>query len=250
MVRSRLGLKALGLSVLVLGLMAFATGGVAQAETGAEWVYEANGKLLAISESLLPTLSAKLTSANAALDFTTGGGTKVEIQCTAFAINGSPKLLLNGSIGNGTATFTNCETFLNGKLSSACLPKTAGATKTDEVTTNVVHGLLMLHTLPNGTKHHVVLLLPLETDKEGKPLAATLEMGEECSIGEKVPVTGHLVVWDELTGLKHLTSHPIKEFVGLPLLRALNQPATVLGTASAFLTEGHSALAWAGLTLN
>lgn len=253
MVRSKLGLKALGLSVMVLGLMAFATGGVAQAETGASWTYiNSKGELLAFSESLLPEVAAKLEGTSASLDFTTGGGTKVKFRCTAFALTGSPKLLLNGSISNGAATFTGCETFLNEseKASAACLPKTKGAAA-DEIKTNTAHGLLVLHKLANGTLHHVVLLIPLVTDpKTGEPLAATLELGEECSIGSSVPITGHLVLWDcpPFTGLEHLVEHLIEEFPGLRLLKALGKPATVLGTALARLINAHAGLKWAGLT--
>lgn len=251
MIRSRIGAKALVLCGLVVGLMAFATGGVAQAETGAKWTYinPTTQELKSFDSNLLPLIEGKIEGASASLDFTTKGGTNVSFTCTAFSLTGSPVLLANGSISEGSATFTGCETFLNGVLSKNCLPKTSGAAL-DEIKTNKAIGLLQLHTLvADGKKHHVVTLLPVTKNAKGEELAATLELGATCAIGESVEITGSLVVWDcKNEGLTHLVEHLIEEFPALKLLKALGQPAKILGSAFAFLGGAHKGIKWAGLT--
>lgn len=253
MVRSKLGLKVLGSSILALGLVVFIADSSALATTGAQWTYvnPVSHNLLAFSEVLLPVWKATAGSESVSIEFTTGAKTKVQFKCTAFTLDGSPKLLLNGSISNGTATLKGCQTFLNGSgtPSSACLPKTNGAAN-DEIKTNELHGLLVLHKLGDGTKHHVILLLPLATEKLGNPLVATVQLGEECAIGESVPITGHLVLWDvpPLTLLEHKVVHLMEEFPALRLLKALGQAATILGDFLVLLSSPHVNYEWAGLT--
>jgi hypothetical protein len=254
MIRSRLGLRALVLSALVLGLTAFVTSGVAQATAGAKWTYISKaGKLETFTKTLLPAVSAQLEAGTkAVLHFVTAGGTKVLFECTTLSLEGEPKLLENGSISEGQATFTGCETFLNGVLSKFCLPKTnKGAF--DVIQTNRATGLLELHKLTSdGKLDHVIKLTPVTKDAKGNPLAATLELGEECAIGASVPITGSLVVYDcpasGITILKHAVLHLIEEFPALRLLKALGQPAEVLGSAFARLTGEHKEFDWAGLT--
>ena len=78
MLRSRLGLKVLGLCALVLGLMAFVASG-AQAEPTSHWnvagksVTGAEEKQLEIKELENNTIT---------LEFTTLGGTLVKLLCT------------------------------------------------------------------------------------------------------------------------------------------------------------------------
>jgi hypothetical protein len=62
MIRSRLGLKTLVLSALVLGLMAFVASGVAQATAGAKWTYinPSTGKLETFTKALLPLIGTAL----------------------------------------------------------------------------------------------------------------------------------------------------------------------------------------------
>lgn len=249
MLRSRLGLKVLGLSALVVGLMAFVTSGVAQAETGAKWTYinPTTLKLETFTSALLPVAGIKLDSITKTIFFKTGGGTEVSITCTGEALSGEPKLLENGSISEGQSVMTGCNTFLNGKLSAACLPKTSGAAN-DEIKTNKFVGLLELHKLAASTDD-VILLIPVVKNAKGETLAATIEMGEECSIGSTVPVTGSLVVYDcpPSTILEHLVEHLIEEFPALRLLKALGQPATIKGSSWLFLIGAHKGFKFAGL---
>jgi len=129
MVRSRLGLKVLGLCALALGLMAFVAS-AAQATTGAHWnVINAKGELIKVpgTNDLLPLLEIKeIENSTAQLLFTTKSGTKVGILCTAAHFDGGGLMQANGGISLGQVEFTGCVTLLNGTISSACKPKTTG----------------------------------------------------------------------------------------------------------------------------
>jgi hypothetical protein len=147
---------------------------------------------------------------------------------------------------------TGCETFLNGSVSKACLPK-SNKGPNDQIQTNKATGLLELHKLTSdGKLDHVVKLTSIVKNAKGEPLMGSLELGEECSIGASVPITGNLVLYDcpasKVTILEHAVSHLIEEFPALRLLKALGQPATVLGSALASLEGVHKEFKWAGLT--
>lgn len=243
MARSRLGLKALGLCALVLALMGISTS-AAQAEGAWGYKKTATSPLELFSNVLEPEVLLTLENNTSSLLFTTGGGTKVTILCTAAKFTEGGQLAGAGSILSGRIDFTGCVTLLNGTLSKPCEPHT-GATK-GLIRTEKGHGLIKLHELkPSGEKDHTVLLLP----DTGTTLAV-IETGEECAIGESVPVTGHLVIWDcegNASFLTHKVEHLITEFPGLHGLSALGQPATISGTALAKLGGAHTGYLWAGL---
>ena len=141
MIRSRLGLKALVLSGLLLGLMAFA--GSAQAETNANW-------MVAGSNVTGPTNSiavSELENNTASLLLTLKSGTKVEFLCTSVVLSatagGSPKLDVQGKITPGIATFHGCLTKLNGVVSKNCEPF-SGANK-GLILSLEAKGLIVLH---------------------------------------------------------------------------------------------------------
>jgi hypothetical protein len=249
MVRSRLGLKVLGLCALALGLMAFASS-AAQAEVGAHWnIIKANGELLKIElgSTLLPKLEIKEIESNTAeLLFTTKGGTKVAILCTAahFDEAGGGLLIAHGGLSLGRILFLGCITKLNGTLSSACKPKTTGKAL-GEILTEKGTGLIVL----NGTEENVKI-----TPDSGK-LFAKLEMGLECSIGEIVNVETKEAgqgLWIKDCGgnasfLEEKVEHLIEES-GTKGLIALGQPATIDGSAWVRLDVGteHKGLKWGG----
>jgi len=262
MVRSKLGLKALGLCALVLGLMAFSTS-AAQATVGAHWnIIKANGELLIIElgSTLLPLLEIKeIENKTAELLFTTKGGTKVAILCTSAKFEENVKLEAHGSISLGDVLFLGCITKLNGVTSSACTPKTAGK-KLGEILTLKGKGLIVLDKLePSGEVDDFVKITP-DTGK----LFAKLEMGIECSIGEFVNVEAKSEgegLWIKDCGkvseagvceesnksfLEEKAEHLIRE--ALAGLIALGQPATIDGSAWVRLdinTE-HKLLKWGG----
>jgi hypothetical protein len=253
MIRSRLGLKALVLSGLVLGLMAFAGSSVAQAETGAKWCWINTGTkvLECATASLEPIVQSKTdpeSKEKLSLLFTTAGGTKVEINCTALELAGSPKLTLNGGLTEGKAKFTGCKTFLNGAESKNCEPKTTGTAK-GTVETKTAKGLITLHLLTaGGAVDTTVLITPTTKNGKGETSAALLEMGELCAIGELVEITGDLTIV-ECKGefAVHKVEHLIAEASFLRGLKALGQPAQVDGSVMAFLTGAHAGYAFAGL---
>jgi hypothetical protein len=247
MIRSRTGAKALVLCGLVLGLMAFASS--AQAEPLASWGFKktATSALEKFSKALEAQVKIEIEKeTTASLLFTTGGGTKVTILCTTAEFVAGGTLSAEGSILPGKIKFSGCDTLLNGVLSNACKPIASVADGAGTILTETDHALIVLHVLAGGEKDDVVLILPAVA---GGKLANIL-LGEECSIGEEVPVTGHLTIWDckgNTSFLTHTTTHLIAEFPGLHGMKALGQAATLDGSAIASLTGAHAGYLWAGL---
>jgi hypothetical protein len=223
--------KLLGLCVLILGLTAL-TASLAQAEVGASW--SVGGAK--VTEALLPQLQVhEIENKTASLLFTTKGGTKTAILCTAIEMVGM-KLTTSGSVSSGKLKFTGCVTLLNGTISSNCAPRTAGAPKGTVETFNGT-ALIILHV---GTP---LLLLKAES---GESLAS-MEMGELCSLGESVPVKGALTLKDCKNELQtELVSHLFEEGP-LSSLTSLGQPTTLDGSVIAELSGAHKGLKWKGL---
>jgi hypothetical protein len=252
MTHSRLGLKALGLCALVLGLMTFGFAGVGQAETGAAWdVLDGSGNLIKIpgTNDLLPEVNAEIEKGTTVIfEFTTKTGTEVEFRCKAMSLvasgGGLSKLGANGSLSKGKAVFALCVTFLNGKESLPCIPKSSGQ-PFGTIATEEADGLIVLGT---GSVP-LVLILPLVKNKAGEPIAALIEMGEECAIGTRVEVTGHLDMTECETGVftTHLVTHLMVEASAFRLLRVMGQVAKLLGSALVNLAGAHAGLRWGGL---
>jgi len=237
MVRSRLGLKALGLCALVLGLMAFVASG-AQAETGADWLVEGKG---VNASGLNPSVGIKEIENKTATLLTKIAGTEVEYLCTGAELSGA-KLEANGSVTNGgTVRFTGCVAFLNKKLNAACEPKN-NFTENGVISTKPGKGLLVLHKLANGT---IDAITRIEA-KEGETLAVI--ENKECAIGSKVPVIGKLTLYDAaLTteSVDHLiTQGPLTEL--WTISKTAEHVANIDGTALVRLTGGHLGLKWSG----
>ncbi len=244
MIRSRLGLKALVLSGLVLGLMAFGTS-AAQAEKEAKWMV--NGVTMT-SDVLLPEVQVtEVENKTASLLLTLKSGTKVEFLCTSITLAENVKLLLEGSLSLGKAIFHGCITKLNGVISKNCEPfslpggvKTPGLIESEKAT-----GLIVLHET-GGVKEGIVQISP---DVVGGPFA-TIRMGEFCSIGEEVKVTGKLFIKDCKGAVSFKTeakTHLIESH-SLTSLEALSVPATLDGSALAELAGAtHKGLNWSGL---
>jgi hypothetical protein len=246
---SKLGLRALGLSTLVLGLMAFVSSGVAQAEAGSRWCYiNPTTQVLQCFNSLLrPSFRIK-NETSISLLFTTAGGTKVAFTCTAAETVGEPLLEEEGSTSEAKAKYTGCKTFLNGVESKACQPKTnKGPLGTIETT--LLRILIKLHLLtPGGIADGVLLDTPTVQNGKGETLLATLEMGEECAIGENVEITGDITWKDCQNELGvHKAEHLLEEFPQLRGLRAMGRPVVVDGSFLMRLTGAHAGYQWAPL---
>ena len=246
MIRSKLGFKALGLSALLLGLMAFATS-AAQAEVKSHW--NVNGS--AISSSLLPELKvSELENSDATL-LSELSKKKVELLCTGASAVGV-KLGAEGSVDKGgSVVFTGCIFKWGGVVQPKCVPHSKGDAE-GTIKTLSGHGLIQLHEVLPGVKEGTTLLLP-DTGEEFQTVVLGKE-GElnECAAGEKLPVSGKLSVKDckELFS-KEEVSHLIVENPGLTDLWILNKTAehkaTIDGSAVLVLTgAAHVGLKWSG----
>jgi hypothetical protein len=249
MIRSKLGLKALALSGLIVGLMAFATSS-AQATVGANW--KVNGKFFSewkTSPALLPKLEIRTIENNtASLNFTTKGGTNVLILCTSAKFDEGGHLIVNGGISLGRILFKGCSTLLNEVASAKCKPSGGGTAKeSGEILTRKGEGLIVLHQLGNGELDDLVLLKPDPTENE---TFAVIELGASCAIGESVDVKGELFLEDcaHNTGfLEEKEVHLIQEASQLHGLSALGQTATIIGSANIGLAGEHEHSIWKGI---
>ena len=249
--RTRLGLKVLGLSALVMGLMAIGTAGVAHAEAGACWKYLlAGGATKCFGENV----NGVPLEARPTIKFENNTGTllianvNLEVLCTSAKFVGAGTegmLALNGEILLGRVQFEGCislsRTPTLSKLNT-CTPNdpVAGLGK---ILTEKGTGLIVLHLLAGGSKIPLVKLSP----DVGLTLAKIF-LGEECAVSEELIVTGHLDIQD--TGGKtpfeeHKKVHLIEES-SLKLMTVGVNQATIDGTAEVSLEGDHSALFWGG----
>jgi hypothetical protein len=239
MIRSRFGL--LGLCAVVFGVMAFGAT-AAHAEKGAKWLLAEK----APNSGLITFLKASvgLEAETVGILHSKIAGIAVLFECKKLeAINAN--LEAEGSVNKGAKIkFSECITKLNGATSSPCEPK-AGGTEKGVINTAAGHALIELHELAGGVKDDIVKILP----DEGKTFA-TIEMSEECAIGEKVPVIGKATLKDcEGLALTHLVKHLV-EIGPLTELWTISETpehvATILGSAYAFLTGVHTGFKFSG----
>jgi hypothetical protein len=246
MTRTRLGL--LGLCAVVFGLMAFSAT-AAQAEVGAKWLFAEKGA----GTKLVPFLEATvgLEAETVGVLHTKIAGVEVLFECKKLATV-SATLQANGSVGGGAKIkFSECETFLNKKLSIPCEPF-VGAEK-GVITTQAGHALIELHKLASGVLDDIVRILP--DDVGGKPseIFAIIRMGPECAIGEEVPVLGKATLKDCVSNEQFLT-HLVKHLVEIGPLTELwtisktaEHVAEILGSSWAFLNgAAHVGLKFSG----
>ena len=255
MVRSRLGLKALGLCALVLGLMGISAG-AAQAEEGGEW--NLAGKALSThTAGLDPSVTATIVPATTASLLTEIIGKTVRFTCTNVTLVNT-KLQVKGILSpGGSAEFTGCKTFLGvlngeGKVekeaeSVPCEPFSiiGGKKVSGVVVTDKGKGLLALHT--GGITTTVI-----EPEIAEKAFG-TIHMGEFCSIGEEVPVFGKLVIQDQVAAqaTEERVTHTIQALKELTKLYVISKTVEhektyVDGAAEAKLAGTHAGLKWSG----
>jgi hypothetical protein len=196
MIRSNLRLKLLGLSAMLLGLMAFASGAQAKG------VWMVNG--VDVTSTLLPPIQIKEIEELKLLPTDQGrhlvlltkiAGAEVKILCTGAELVGV-KLETEGRLTTGgQAKFTGCETFLNGTLSAACVPKSkeqpAGTVLSEKG--KGLMGLFEVH----GVNQKLTEIKP-----EAGENFAVLKFSGECSLPESVPVKGSLFIKDCLGALE------------------------------------------------
>ena len=261
MVLSKSGLRALGLCALALGLMAAFTSSRAQAEADAAWtMVDLGGSLLKVgvpSDTLLPKINVKeietlLTAPALRHVVLLSEALKMhyETRCTGAALEDEAgavgvRLLLTGSLEHGKVKFTNCIEFLKGVESKACTPKTNGG-PLGVILTGPLKGLIVLHELASGEKDELIRVEPLTGEK-----IVTLETGEECSIGESIPIIGRVFLKDSQNEfLVEKEDHlfelgPLTELWGIS--KTAEHVATLKGSALvALIGMGHVGLRWGG----
>ncbi len=177
MTRLTRGLRiVLGLCLLALGMFG---AGSAQAAT---WMVGGtnltSGTKVITGEIMAP--SATLT--------TKIGGNEVKFTCIKGTLK-EVEIEKEGKIKEGgSERFTECTTAINGTTQKACEPNNNGTEK-GVIVSNKVKGRLTEH----STGEAVVLLESTVKEKiEGKevPVFGHVKMGEECSIGEDIPIIG------------------------------------------------------------
>jgi hypothetical protein len=261
--RTRPGLKLLGLCALMTGVMAISTTGVAQGETGACWGYieHVSSPLKCFGETIGGPLEARPV---VSIENTAGmhpsaatllfGKVNLEITCVWVSIIEGGTLSANGSILLGRLEFGGCFSRKSAEkgleLLPTCYPDDpiagVGRIRTEKGT-----GLIVLH---NGEP--VVKLSP-----DSGTTLAVIKLQKECPVAEEIVVTGHLVLQDRPLSIalgdpenktakeqfeKHVLTHLIREFPGLHLMRAEGITLTIDGSANVSLEGQHNALQWAG----
>jgi hypothetical protein len=252
--RTRLGLKVLGLSALVMGVMAIGTAGVAQAEVGACWGYllidTVEGKEVTTLPCFSTTLEAKpLVAIENATGTHPSAATllveslNLEITCTEAKFIEGGTLSVNGSILLGRVEFGGCftrkSTAKGLELIVPCDPHDP-VTGLGRIRTEKGTGLIVLH---NGEP-----VVELKPDTVGGPLAK-IALFEGCPIAEEVIVTGKLILSDiggKAGFEEHKLIHLIREFPSLKLMKVGANTVSIDGTAEVRLDEPHNALKWGG----
>src|ERR1044071_4646740 len=238
MIRSRLGLKTLGMCALVLGLMAVWVGAAQAEETGGSWTYEIGGLLKTFEGALHePSVNGALEAGTeAVLHAKVLGGTEILYECTAVSIVGG-RLQLGGDI-KGSLVFSGCRTLLNGVLSNNCKPK-AGGTEEGVIKTVPILALMLLHKLiEGGVKDRILIAHP----QEGTNFAF-IESTAACAIGLKVAIGG-LLAFQDPAPTTDLVNHLIKEFLPLNDLYVISKTpehkAHCLSSAILFLSPANT----------
>jgi len=210
MIRSRSGLKTLGLGLVVLGLMAF-TASAAQASS---WMVA--GKTLTGTETA--KVEASIVAPSASL-LTKIAGTEFQFTCTGGTLKNT-KLEKEGKLSEGgSVRFTGCTTSTRKselesyKEQASCAPynKPEKLEEKGVIETLEGKGQLQLHSTGEGV-----------TIIEGKTGGLTGHLATislpECAIAEEVKVFGKLSVVDSggSAGLEaEVKVHKIKEFAPL-----------------------------------
>lgn len=264
MTRSKLGLRTLALSGLVLCTTAF-NATAAHAEKEANW--RVNGTN--VSSTLLPQLEiSEIENKTASLSWTTKGGTGVLLLCTAAKFTEGGKLSANGGITLGRINFIGCSVLLNEVAAPKCHPHSfTKGELSGELLSEKFSGLTILDKeekliiINKEGKEEVIFDrisdLVKFTPDEGKILMVFL-LGETCAIGETVSIEAQKnEETEEIEGLwlkdhggnSGLTTEAVTHLVeeGLRKILALGQPASIIGSANLALTgEVHKGLKWSG----
>jgi hypothetical protein len=161
-------------------------------------------------------------------------GIHYEILCTSVDVTGghlkAPNLIL------GELTFLGCTAYTNNlnhmSASTNCKPISG------EILTSEVLGEL------KAGENNVVF-----SPKAGTTFA-TIKSSAKCAVGENVPVEGVFAVEDigGIAGLEEdKAEHVVEENAAKSTLRALGEPAVIVGHPGFKLAGAHNGQGWAGL---
>ena len=244
MIRSRLGLKALGMCALIFGLMAVWAGAAQAEETGGKWTYLTKAEELKTFEGALaePEIGGKI-DVTLVLHSEALEGTKILYECKAVAAAVGSKLKANG-VALGKLVFKECDTFLNGVLSVPCMPLL------QTIETNLIEAQMLLHKLPGGTIDKILIAQPETVEGQLTTTFALIHSSNMCALGLNVPVGGKFAL-EFSNPTTHEVEHLAKEFPALTHLWIISDTAehkaNILGSGWAFLVGAHAGLKWAGL---
>jgi len=231
--RSRLGIRAIGLCLALAGLMAVGASS-AQAEAGAFWLV----KGVKVT-TLLPELAASLEG-NHGVILAEMGGVGIHFLCTGVAFVAGNHLLAEGGL-LGKVQFSGCK-ILKLKVLNGATEVLGGCTVpggTIETTTG--KGLIRL----SGGSPNLVI-----EPNEGTTFA-TISVGEECAFGEKISMSGKIGVKDcKEAFLTDQVEHLVEENAAsteLYLNGNKANKATIDGSVNVKLAGvAHTGLTWAG----
>jgi hypothetical protein len=164
-------------------------------------------------------------------------GVKVEKVCTGAELTGA-KLETEGRFSSGAkVVFTGCIFKINGVESPACKPHSPGQ-KPGVIVTNEAKGLLVL-----DAKEVDLGIEPVS----GETLV-TVELGEECAVGEKVPLIGTLMLALSQPGTEEVTHLVVESVLSeLWLISKTEEHRVILdGSAILALSGEHAGLKWSG----
>jgi len=231
-------LRPLVLCAMVIGVMAF---GVTAAH-GSEWLLAKlnGGKIESIG--FLPA-PIQVTPEVLVVSHSKLFGLDWLVECSAVSIvDGALQAAgalgrLPGVISGIRAIMKGCKTRISGVTSKACEPN-AGGKEPGVIKSNLGHGEIV--------SENIVRLSP-----DTGETYATIEMGEECSIGEKIPVLGSLFVKDADNGfLQYKFEHRIEVDPIKSLLYSISKTEehrlSILGVIRVFLEGTHKGLDFSG----
>jgi hypothetical protein len=206
----------------------------AQANASGQWLVLDQNEGVHDAASLLAAIAGEIEGEEASL-LSKVLGISVKKLCTAATLVGF-HLEKEGKLTNGgKVVFTGCSLDLNGSANESCAPHSAGA-PIGTVETSSLKGLLA------GSNIRI-------EPSEGTTFV-NVNMGEECPIGENIPVRGTIVFKDCEDALEvHQVEHLIEEDVSTELWVLNNTPEhkmTIDGSALGFLEGEHEGLEWSG----